>query len=200
MRACEFAGRFGSCASACYVTIREPTRHTAGRNQAQFLPAEAFVRGPRPTCTGTDLRAVRVCFSLRRHGSYLRVPRAACHVPPVYMWEAANTNLAPEPANGNAETLTCPLAFVPELPGNRVRACLGFRRPLRSHRWLCDGPQAGITRVTWQFYGSESCAAVDLSARETTDNANMRRNCGRGSWSAVQHTPSCSICRRYRAK
>ena len=38
----------------------------------------------------------------------LRVPCAACHVPPVVnMSEAANINLAPKPTNGNAETPTC---------------------------------------------------------------------------------------------
>ena len=38
----------------------------------------------------------------------LRVPCAACHGPPVvYMSEAANINIAPEPTNGDAETLSC---------------------------------------------------------------------------------------------
>ena len=47
VRACESAGQFGSCASACYATTREPTICTTGRNQPHFSPAEAFSRtGP----------------------------------------------------------------------------------------------------------------------------------------------------------
>ena len=89
----------------------------------------------------------------------LRAPCAACHVPPVYMSEAANVNLAPKPTNGDAEVdEDCVCA--PYFPGNNVRGCLCFRRLLRSHPWLCDGAQAGITRVTWQIYVSGLCAAV----------------------------------------
>ena len=42
MRACEFAGRFNSCASSWSVAIREPTIHPTGRNRPHFLPTEAF--------------------------------------------------------------------------------------------------------------------------------------------------------------
>ena len=98
----------------------------------------------------------------------LRAPCPACHVPPVYMSEAAHVHLGPKPKPIVMQMLMKIIGVCRIAPAIVYVGCFASVALLRSHLWLGHGAQAGITPVTWQTYVPELCAAVYVSAHETT--------------------------------